>query len=87
MNAKFHAISLAVGGAHYPTVNANLQQKFGEAVVTQVLDKIIRTAESHNNPETVKILETLCGQILADFDMPSIQTNDMARICEGLESE
>lgn len=35
MNERFAEISLAVGGSHYPTVNAALQQRFGEMVVQQ----------------------------------------------------
>ena len=68
MNTKFHDISLAVGGAHYPTVNPHLQQRFGETIVQQVNDRI-DTAIQHyeHNRELVAVLQHLRDQIVRDF--------------------
>lgn len=72
MNKKFAQISLAVGGSHYPTVNAHLQQQFGEAIVKQMLARIeheIELAYNQNEPYAAATLEALAIQILDDFDM------------------
>ena len=72
MNKKFAEISLAVGGSHYPTVNAHLQQQFGEAVVKQILARIekeIELAYDQDEPYAAATLEALAIEILDDFDM------------------
>jgi len=69
MNAKIHAISLAVGGSFYPTVNSELQQKFGETIVLQILDRIVQTQNSVRDPAVRTVLDQLCDQITKDFDI------------------
>ena len=34
-NTRFYNIALAVGGSHYPEVNGELLEKFGEAIVKE----------------------------------------------------
>lgn len=72
MNEKFAQISLAVGGSHYPSINPQLQQQFGEAIVKQILARIeheIGLAYDQNEPYAAATLEALAIQILDDFDM------------------
>ena len=72
MNEKFAEISLAVGGSHYPTVNAHLQQQFGEAIVKQILARIeqeFQAAEDQGEMYALATLQALAIQILDDFDM------------------
>ena len=72
MNEKFAQISLAVGGSHYPSINPQLQQQFGEAVVKQILTRIeheIGLAYDQDQPYAAATLEALAIQILDDFDM------------------
>lgn len=72
MNEKFAQISLAVGGSHYPSINPQLQQQFGEAVVKQILARIeheIDLAYDQDQPYAAATLEALAIQILDDFDM------------------
>lgn len=38
MNEIFKELSLQAGGSHYPTINPQLQQKFAELIVGQMLD-------------------------------------------------
>ena len=38
MNEKFKQFSLEAGGSHYPTVNPQLQQKFGEMIVQECIN-------------------------------------------------
>lgn len=35
MNEQFKQISLMAGGSHYPSINPDLQQKFGELIVEE----------------------------------------------------
>jgi hypothetical protein len=68
MNTKFHDISLAVGGAYYPTVNPHLQQRFGEIIVQHVVDRIdTAITHSEHNSELVATLQSLRDQIVRDF--------------------
>jgi hypothetical protein len=72
MNEKFAEISLAVGGSHYPTVNAYLQQQFGEAVVKHIVKRMeeeIDLALEQQQGHTWSTLQALVIQILDDFDM------------------
>ena len=66
MNPKFHSISLAVGGAHYPTVNTNLQQQFGEALVVELLEKVAEKLSVHLDASAI---QALCDEILADYHL------------------
>lgn len=35
MNEQFKQISLMAGGSHYPSINPDLQQKFGELIIEE----------------------------------------------------
>ena len=89
MNSKFAAISLAVGGSHYPTVNSALQQQFGETVVRQVLDRIAQALGQADEQATVAdVLTALDRTIREDFGMPEWNPHDeLQRIFDGFESE
>ena len=41
MNERFKQISLMAGGSHYPTVNPDLQQRFGELVVEECIQQLL----------------------------------------------
>ena len=72
MNEKFAQISLAVGGSHYPSINPQLQQQFGEAVVKHIVNRIeeeIDLALEQQQGHTWATLQALVIQILDDFDM------------------
>ncbi len=68
MNQAFEQISLAAGGSHYPTINSNLQQRFGELVVEQVLG-LIQAKLDQASTEQVTVLTELREQILNTFEM------------------
>lgn len=40
MKEIYHNIALQVGGSHYPTVGGDLLEKFGDALVKEVLQTI-----------------------------------------------
>ena len=72
MNEKFSQISLEVGGSHYPGINPNLQQKFGEAIVLKIMERIeaeIGTAIDQDELYAAATLQALALVILDDFDM------------------
>ena len=72
MNEKFKQFSLEAGGSHYPTINPQLQQQFGEAIVKQILARIekeIELAYDQDEPYAAATLEALAIEILDDFDM------------------
>jgi hypothetical protein len=72
LEKKFAEISLTVGGSHYPTVNAHLQQKFGEAVVKHIIKRMeeeINLALEQQQGHTWATLQALVIQILDDFDI------------------
>jgi hypothetical protein len=72
MNEKFKQLSLMAGGSHYPTINPDMQQKFGESIVLQILDRIeeeIALAYEAEDIATGATLQALAIQILDDFDM------------------
>ena len=72
MNAAFEKISLAAGGSHYPTINPDLQQRFGESIVHQICALVIKqieTAIDNNNSELAQSLHVVHDQILAEFDL------------------
>jgi len=35
MNERFKQLSLLAGGSHYPSINPDMQQKFGELIVQE----------------------------------------------------
>jgi hypothetical protein len=41
MNERFKQISLMAGGSHYPAVNPDLQQRFGELVVKECIQQLL----------------------------------------------
>jgi hypothetical protein len=41
MNEVFKRLSLEAGGSHYPTINPNLQQRFGELIVKECIEKLL----------------------------------------------
>ena len=72
MNKKFQQFSLEAGGSHYPTINPDLQQKFGEAIVQHIvakLDEEVSLALEQQQGHTWATLQALVIQILDDFDM------------------
>lgn len=72
MNKKFAEISLAVGGSHYPSINPQLQQRFGEAVVKRIVNRIeneIDIAFNQDEAYAAATLQALVIEILDDFDL------------------
>lgn len=72
MNKKFAEISLAVGGSHYPSINPQLQQRFGEEVVKRIVNRIeneIDIAFNQNEVYATATLQALVIEILNDFDL------------------
>ena len=72
MNKLFEEFSLAVGGSHYPTINSDMQQKFGEAIVKHIVKKIDQEAEiahAQHQAWTQSVLLSLSLDILDDFEM------------------
>ena len=43
MNKLLHKLSLEAGGSHYPTVNADLQEKFAKLVIAECIKAVQRT--------------------------------------------
>ncbi len=69
MNTIFERISLAAGGSHYPTINPDLQQKFGELIVQQVMDCIQRRVNNSGSPMEATALCELQDDVLAAFEL------------------
>jgi hypothetical protein len=72
MNQQFKQISLAVGGSHYPSINPQLQQRFGEEVVKRIVNRIeneIDIAFNQNEAYATATLQALVIEILNDFDL------------------
>ena len=72
MNQQFKQISLAVGGSHYPSINPQLQQRFGEEVVKRIVNRIeheIGIAFNQNEVYATATLQALVIEILNDFDL------------------
>lgn len=42
MNDHFKQISLMAGGSHYPSINPDLQQKFGELIVQECAEVLLK---------------------------------------------
>jgi hypothetical protein len=73
MNTKFQQLSLMAGGSHYPTINPDLQQRFGQSIVLHIVGQIeaetVRALEQ-NQTHVATTLQALALQILQSFDMP-----------------
>ena len=41
MNKHFKQLSLMAGGSHYPSINPDLQQRFGELIVEECIKKLL----------------------------------------------
>lgn len=41
MNERFQKLSLEAGGSHYPSINPELQQRFGELIVQECIREIL----------------------------------------------
>ncbi len=41
MNERFKQLSLLAGGSHYPTINPDLQQRFGELIVKECIQQLL----------------------------------------------
>lgn len=79
MNERFKHLSLMAGGAHYPTVNPALQQKFGESIVLHCLERMeqeIAHAYEVEDIATAATLQALALTILDDFDMEVPEDDD-----------
>lgn len=61
MNEIFKQLSLQAGGSHYPTINPQLQQQFGELIVRECID-IVEDAVLHCEPAS-----TYVGKIKQHF--------------------
>ena len=85
MNETFKQLSLLAGGAHYPTINPNLQQQFGELIVRKIVERIekeIDTAWDQEQIYATSTLQALVLEILDDFDME--MPNDDSDLVEEL---
>ena len=72
MNKKFKHLSLMAGGAHYPSINPDMQQKFGESIVLKILERIdkeIELAHKYDEPYAIATLQTMAIEILDEFEM------------------
>lgn len=72
MNEKFKQLSLMAGGAHYPTINPNMQQQFGELIVRKIVERIeaeMNLAWEQEEVYAGATLSALVLTILDDFDM------------------
>lgn len=69
MNKIFQDLSLAAGGSHYPTINPDLQQRFGELIIDKVLDIVHVKIEASHLPVEVAALSELKQQILDQFEL------------------
>ena len=72
MNETFKQLSLLAGGSHYPTINPNLQQQFGELIVRKIVERIeaeMNLAWDQNETYAGATLSALVLTILDDFDM------------------
>lgn len=48
MNERFKHLSLMAGGSHYPTVNPDLQQKFGELIIDEIIQVLGKETIRHD---------------------------------------
>ena len=79
MNKTFKELSLLAGGSHYPTINPDLQQKFGESVVLKILERIeheIEQAYKYEQTYAIASLEALAIEILDEFEMEITDENN-----------
>ena len=79
MRKTFKELSLLAGGAHYPTINPNMQQQFGELIVRRIVERIEQEADlayKQDQPYAGATLNALLLEILDDFDMEISDEND-----------
>ena len=50
MNEVFKQLSLMAGGSHYPSINPDIQQRFGELIVEECIKQLL---EWKNEPLAV----------------------------------
>lgn len=75
MKKLFEQLSLEAGGSHYPTINPNLQQKFGELIVNRIIDKLeseLNIAGDREEHYAFATLSSLILEIVDDFDLEPI---------------
>ncbi len=65
MNEVFKQLSLMAGGAHYPSINPNMQQQFGEMIVRKCAE--IADTERDNSVGCGYITKTKGMLILEHF--------------------
>lgn len=41
MHERFKQLSLMAGGSHYPSINPDLQQRFGELIVQECIEQLL----------------------------------------------
>lgn len=79
MNEKFKEFSLLAGGSHYPSINPNFQQQFGELIIQRIiemLDQEIEHAYEVEDINTASTLQALALSILDEFDIELPQDPD-----------
>ena len=79
LNKTFKELSLLAGGSHYPTINPNMQQKFGESIVLRILERIeheIEQAYKYEQTYAIASLEALAIEILDEFEMEITDENN-----------
>jgi len=42
MNERFKQLSLMAGGSHYPSINPDLQQLFGELIIKECIQELLK---------------------------------------------
>lgn len=42
MNERFKQLSLMAGGSHYPSINPDMQQRFGELIVEECIQELLK---------------------------------------------
>ena len=47
MNEKLNEISLQAGGAHYPSINPDVQEQFARLLIDECLDAVKNTNKHH----------------------------------------
>ena len=89
MNETFKQLSLLAGGAHYPTINPDLQQQFGELIVRKIVERIeaeMNLAWDQNETYAGATLSALALTILDDFDM-ALSDDDLVEELGKLKDE
>ena len=74
MNPVFEQISLAAGGSHYPTINPDLQQRFGELVIDRVIECIGAKIIAAASPMEATVLGELRDEVLRTFELNGLDS-------------